>query len=89
MLVGPNISPHYISNVITFATILVRATTTASPGEGNSAVDADCEYGNFGTKQVTDKACCQFVILQTFYIWLSYNFLMTFDTWIRDQLYVT
>ena len=46
----------------------MRETVTASPGEGNSAVDAGCEYGNFGPKQVTDRACSQFVVLQTFYI---------------------
>ena len=37
-----------------------RETVTVSFGEGNSAVNATYEYGNFDCKQVTDKTCSDF-----------------------------
>ena len=55
-----------------------RKTATASVEEGYSAVDGGCEYGNFVPKQVTDIACCHFVVSPTFYIWLSYKFLFDY-----------
>ena len=39
---------------------MLREMVTLSVGEGNSAVKAAWEYGNFDCKQVTDKACSVF-----------------------------
>ena len=57
---------QFMSNqwVVTIA----RATVTVSFGEGDSAVNAAKEYGNFDRKQITYKACSDFCfdnVLQT------------------------
>ena len=39
---------------------MLRGTVTESFGEGNSAVNAAWEYGDFDHKQVTDNACSDF-----------------------------
>ena len=39
---------------------MLRETVTVSCGEGNSAVNAAWEYGDFDRKQVTDNACSNF-----------------------------
>ena len=44
---------------------MLQETVTAFSGEGNSAIGASLEYSNFGRKQVADKACDDFVVLQT------------------------
>ena len=36
---------------------MLRETVTVSFGEGNSAVNAAWEYGDFGRKQVTNNIC--------------------------------
>ena len=36
---------------------MLRETVTVSFGEGNSAVNAAWEYGDFDRKQVTNNAC--------------------------------
>ena len=44
---------------------MLQETVTAFSGEGNSAIGASWEYSDFWRKQVEDKACGDFVVLQT------------------------
>ena len=46
---------------------MLRATVTVSFGEGNSAVNAAWEYGDFDDKQDTDNACRDFCFHNVLY----------------------
>ena len=58
---------------------MLRETVTVSFGEGNSAVNAAWEYGDFDRKLVTNNACSDFCfdnVLHThssYEIWFDYR----------------
>ena len=46
---------------------MLQETAPLSLGEGNSAVNAAWEYGDFDRKQITDNACSHFCLNNVLY----------------------